>query len=105
MTSEPESMLWRRMETCWGLRKSEKSSETTQKVRGEVHALSSFVSALDDLPRAVLTDVDHRRSVPTQVVELPEGADGNPFVCDATTVDVCSMAGGTIVQAHAQVWF
>lgn len=38
----------------------------------------------------------------SRVVELPEG-DGNPFVCDAATVDVCAMAGGTIVQAHAQV--
>ncbi|CAN0468994.1 unnamed protein product, partial [Ectocarpus sp. 12 AP-2014] len=36
-----------------------------------------------------------------QVVELPEG-DGNPFVCDASTADVCSMAGGTVVQAHKQ---
>lgn len=36
------------------------------------------------------------------MVELPEG-DGNPFVCDAATADVCSMAGGTVVQAHKQV--
>ncbi|CAN0299002.1 unnamed protein product, partial [Ectocarpus sp. 12 AP-2014] len=36
-----------------------------------------------------------------KVVELPEG-DGNPFVCDASTADVCSMAGGTVVQAHKQ---
>ncbi|CAM9706988.1 unnamed protein product, partial [Ectocarpus sp. 8 AP-2014] len=36
-----------------------------------------------------------------KVVELPEG-DGNPFVCDAATADVCSMAGGTVVQAHKQ---
>ena len=37
-----------------------------------------------------------------RVVELAEGED-NPFVCDAATVDVCAMAGGTVVQAHAQV--
>eukprot|EP00904_Undaria_pinnatifida_P008680 jgi/Undpi1/4942/HiC_scaffold_19.g08294.m1 len=36
-----------------------------------------------------------------RVVELAEGED-NPFVCDAATVDVCAMAGGTVVQAHAQ---
>lgn len=39
----------------------------------------------------------------SRVVELPEG-DENPFVCDAATVDVCAMAGGTIVQGHAQVY-
>lgn len=38
-----------------------------------------------------------------RVVELAAEAEGNPFVCDATTVDLCAMAGGTIVQAHAQV--
>lgn len=38
-----------------------------------------------------------------RVVELAEGGDDNPFVCDAATVDVCTMAGGTIVQAHALV--
>lgn len=37
-----------------------------------------------------------------RVVELAEEED-NPFVCDAATVDVCAMAGGTVVQAHAQV--
>ncbi|CAN0405325.1 unnamed protein product, partial [Pylaiella littoralis] len=37
-----------------------------------------------------------------RVAELPEGSDGNPFVCDAATADVCVMAGGTIVQAHDQ---
>lgn len=38
------------------------------------------------------------------MVELADGAAGNPFVCDAATADVCVMAGGTVVQAHAQVW-
>lgn len=38
-----------------------------------------------------------------RVVELAAEAEGNPFVCDAATVDLCAMAGGTIVQAHAQV--
>eukprot|EP00903_Cladosiphon_okamuranus_P018754 g17257.t1 len=37
-----------------------------------------------------------------RVVELADGAAGNPFVCDAATADVCVMAGGTVVQAHAQ---
>lgn len=39
----------------------------------------------------------------SRVVELEEDGDGNPFVCDAPTVDVCAMAGGTILQAHPQV--
>lgn len=38
-----------------------------------------------------------------RVVELAAEAEGNPFVCDAATVDLCAMAGGTIMQAHAQV--
>lgn len=41
----------------------------------------------------------------SRVIELEEGGDGNPFVGDAATVDLCAMAGGTIVQAHAQVSF
>lgn len=39
----------------------------------------------------------------SRVVELAGDGDGNPFVCDAATVDLCAMAGGTVVQAHAQV--
>ena len=38
-----------------------------------------------------------------RVVELVPESEGNPFVCDAATVDLCAMAGNTIVQAHAQV--
>lgn len=52
----------------------------------------------DGKTRVLALDTDTLR-----MTELEDGADDNPFFCDAPTVDLCAMAGGTIVQAHPQV--
>lgn len=52
----------------------------------------------DGRTRVLALDADTMR-----FTELEDGADDNPFFCDAPTVDLCAMAGGTIVQAHPQV--